>query len=228
MNKRRQPRAVVSVRRTSPRQRPRVPQSGVQAGARTPRSRTSPTITETTPTTVPNSRSDRKGFFRQNDQRQRRDPDKVHHAEDEQQRHQRSAAGQTGHSMDKAKPRGARTARPPKPDQKRHRRSAGIETGSLERRRLIKASGNQESAANALIAEREGHFRNRAGAHEQPLGQSSQRREIPPRQPGTLPRKSTSARRPPLSPGRRVRDGCRKGSSARQRGASWRPSSGAT
>src|SRR5271157_5974148 len=103
--------------------------------------------------------SDRKGFFRQHNQGQRRDPDEVHHAEDEQQRHERRAAAQTGQSVNKAKARSARPARPPKPHQKRHRRPAGVETGSLERRRLIEAGGDQESAANALIARTRGSFR---------------------------------------------------------------------
>ena len=68
--------------------------------------------------------------------------------------------------MHKAKARCARPARPPKPDEKRHRRPADVETGSLERRRLIEAGGDQQSPADPLIAERKGHLGDRAGPDE--------------------------------------------------------------
>ena len=109
-----------------------------------------------------NSLSPRDDLFDQHHDRQARDPDQVHDPEDEQERHQHSAAAKTIKAVRQPETRGAEEARAPQPHEERERRAAFLETGGLERGQLIEAGRDQKRPSDAFVAECEPHLGNRA------------------------------------------------------------------
>ena len=156
--------------------------------------KTSPTITETTPTAAPIRGPIGKTFSARTTSASAADPNEIHHAEHKQQRHERRATTRK-QVIPCKRPSRAAPARPGRQNRIRNDigERQGVEARSLQRRGPDReAGGDQKRAANVLdFAERERVISDTApGPHEKPLGDGRQRRRIRPRRPNTWRRKS--------------------------------------
>jgi hypothetical protein len=91
----------------------------------------------------------REQLFDQHHGGQDGDPQQVHHAAREQQRHQNPAAAEAIETVAEAHVQGAGGAVPPVVDDEIERRPADSQAGLLERRQLVEAGGEEQQAAPA-------------------------------------------------------------------------------
>ena len=89
----------------------------------------------------------RQNFFQSDKHRQNRDPEEIHHPENEEQRHQRPAATDAKQTMLQSHDECAAPALPPMARDKFERRAAMSQAAAFERRELKNASQQEENAA---------------------------------------------------------------------------------